>query len=178
MTLLLVPERAAEQKTGWHMSITQWQDPDKTLVKFCSGRQVYGDVHVHQAQALLHLQHDPRRTGGGATIAPLPVTPSHYMKQLHEDTTSDKAALEAAIKKGGQIAGKSTICRSPGSDGQSRQTCRRPVVAQERLLQRALHDGAQSLLLGVDPQGISFPTLTRSPTACMQQDRPRCATCG
>ncbi len=34
-------------------------------------------------------------TGGGATIAPLPVSPSHYMKEFHEDTTSDKAKLEA-----------------------------------------------------------------------------------
>jgi len=84
------------------MSITQWQDPDKTLVKFAAVDKYTATFTYTKPKPFFIYNMTRGGTGGGATIAPLPVTPSHYMKQLHEDTTSDKAALEAAIKKGGQ----------------------------------------------------------------------------
>lgn len=80
---------------------TIWTDPDKTYCKFAVVDK-YTATFTYQKPKPMFIYNMTRGgTGGGATIAPLPVSPSHYMKQFHEDTTTDKAALEADIKKRG-----------------------------------------------------------------------------
>lgn len=80
---------------------TPWSDPDKTLVKFAPVDKYTATFTYGKPKPMFIYNMTRGGTGGGATIAPLPVSPSHYMKELHEDTTSDKAALEADIKKRG-----------------------------------------------------------------------------
>jgi peptide/nickel transport system substrate-binding protein len=80
---------------------TPWSDPDKTMVKFAAVDKYTATFTYGKPKPMFLYNMTRGGTGGGATIAPLPVSPSHYMKQFHEDTTTDKAALEAEIKKGG-----------------------------------------------------------------------------
>ena len=82
-------------------SITPWQDPDKTLVKFQAVDKYTAKFTYTKPKPMFIYNMTRGGTGGGSTIAPLPVSPSHYMKQFHEDTTADKAALEADVKKRG-----------------------------------------------------------------------------
>ena len=80
---------------------TIWSDPDKTLVKFEVVDKYTAKFTYKKPKPMFIYNMTRGGTGGGATIAPLPVSPSHYMKQFHQDTTTDKAALEADIKKRG-----------------------------------------------------------------------------
>ncbi len=82
-------------------SITPWQDPDKTLVKFEVVDKYTGKFTYTKPKPMFIYNMTRGGTGGGSTIAPLPVSPSHYMKQFHEDTTTDKESLAADIKKRG-----------------------------------------------------------------------------
>ncbi len=76
---------------------TPWMDPDKTMVKL--------DVVDKYTAKFTYGKPKPmfiaNMSRGGAN-SPSPVCPSHYLKEKHEDTTSDKAALEAEYKKAGQ----------------------------------------------------------------------------
>ena len=80
---------------------TPWSDPDKTMVKFAVVDKYTATFTYGKPKPMFLYNMTRGGTGGGATIAPLPVSPSHYMKQFHEDMTTDKAALEADIKKRG-----------------------------------------------------------------------------
>jgi peptide/nickel transport system substrate-binding protein len=80
---------------------TAWSDPDKTLVKYETVDKYTAKFTYGKPKPMFIYNMTRGGTGGGATIAPLPVSPSHYMKEFHEDTTSDKEALAAAIAKGG-----------------------------------------------------------------------------
>lgn len=80
---------------------TQWTDPDKSLVKFEAVDKYTARFTYKKPKPMFLYGMTRGGTGGGATIAPLPVGPAHYMKQFHEDLTTDKAALEADIKKRG-----------------------------------------------------------------------------
>ncbi len=80
---------------------TPWGDPDKTLVKFEAVDKYTGKFTYGKPKPLFIYNMTRGGTGGGPTIAPLPCAPSAYMKQFHEDTTTDKAALDADVKKRG-----------------------------------------------------------------------------
>lgn len=80
---------------------TIWTDPDKTLMQFTPVDKYTAKFTYGKPKPMFMYNMTRGGTGGGATIAPLPVAPSHYMKEFHEDTTSDKAKLEAAVKDGG-----------------------------------------------------------------------------
>jgi peptide/nickel transport system substrate-binding protein len=80
---------------------TPWGDPDKTLVKFEAVDKYTGKFTYGKPKPMFIYNMTRGGTGGGPTIAPLPAAPSHYMKQFHEDTTTDKAALDADVKKRG-----------------------------------------------------------------------------
>ena len=80
---------------------TIWTDPDKTYCKFAVVDKYTATFTYQKSKPMFVYNMTRGGTGGGATIAPLPVSPSHYMKQFHEDTTTDKTALEADIKKRG-----------------------------------------------------------------------------
>ncbi len=80
---------------------TPWSDPDKTMVKFEAVDKYTATFTYGKPKPFFLYNMTRGGTGGGATIAPLPVSPSHYMKEKHEDTTSDKAALEAEVTAGG-----------------------------------------------------------------------------
>jgi len=82
-------------------SQTPWSDPDKTIVKFEAVDKYTATFTYGKPKPMFLYNMTRGGTGGGATIAPLPVSPSHYMKEFHEDTTTDKAALEAEVTKGG-----------------------------------------------------------------------------
>ncbi len=80
---------------------TPWGDPDKTLVKFAAVDKYTATFTYGKPKPLFIYNMTRGGTGGGPTIAPLPVSPSTYMKQFHEDTTTDKAALDADVKARG-----------------------------------------------------------------------------
>lgn len=74
-----------------------WTDPDKTLVKF-EAVDKYTGTFTYTKPKPLFLYNMTRGGNGNVPTAPaLPVTPSHYLKEFHEDTTSDKAKLEADV---------------------------------------------------------------------------------
>lgn len=80
---------------------TIWTDPDKTYCKFAVVDKYTATFTYGKPKPMFIYNMTRGGTGGGSTIAPLPVSPSHYMKQFHEDTTTDKAALADEIKKRG-----------------------------------------------------------------------------
>jgi len=80
---------------------TAWTDPDKTLVKFVAVDKYTATFTYTKPKPMFIYNMTRGGTGGGPTIAPLPVSPSHYMKQFHEDTTTDKTALADEVKKRG-----------------------------------------------------------------------------
>ncbi len=80
---------------------TEWTDPDKTLVKFQAVDKYTATFTYTKPKPMFIYNMTRGGTGGGPTIRPLPVSPSHYMKQFHEDTTTDKAALADEVKKRG-----------------------------------------------------------------------------
>jgi peptide/nickel transport system substrate-binding protein len=80
---------------------TIWADPDKTPVKFEAVDKYTAKFTYTKPKPMFIYNMTRGGTGGGSTIAPLPVSPSHYMKQFHIDHAPDKAALEADIKKRG-----------------------------------------------------------------------------
>jgi peptide/nickel transport system substrate-binding protein len=80
---------------------TPWRDPDNTLVKF-DAPDKYTAVFTYGKPKPFFIYNNTRGgTGGGPTIVPRQIVPSHYMREFHEDTTSDKAKLEAAVTDGG-----------------------------------------------------------------------------
>jgi peptide/nickel transport system substrate-binding protein len=80
---------------------SQWLNSDKTLVQF-DVVDKYTMKFTYKKSAPLFLYSNTRGgTGGGIAVNPNPFTPSAYMKKFHEDLTTDKAALEADIKKRG-----------------------------------------------------------------------------
>jgi len=80
---------------------TPWGDPDKTMVKFQTVDKYTATFTYGKPKPMFIYNMTRGGTGGGPTIAPLPVSPSHYMKAFHEDTTTDKDALAADVKKRG-----------------------------------------------------------------------------
>jgi peptide/nickel transport system substrate-binding protein len=81
---------------------TKWYDPDKTIVKFAAVDK-YTATWTYTKPKPMFI-YNMTRSGNGnvpGANAPDPVTPAHYLKQFHEDTTTDKAALEADVKKRG-----------------------------------------------------------------------------
>ena len=84
--------------------ITSWTDPDKTLVKFAAVDKYTATFTYGKPKPM--FIYNMTRGGNGGTYTPgstpsSPVIPAHYMKQFHEDLTTDKAALDADIKKRG-----------------------------------------------------------------------------
>ena len=83
---------------------TAWADPDKTPVKFAAVDK-YTATFTYGKPKPMFIYNNTRGGNGGAytpgSTPNGPVSPSHYMKQFHEDLTTDKAALEADIKKRG-----------------------------------------------------------------------------
>jgi peptide/nickel transport system substrate-binding protein len=83
---------------------TQWADPDKTPVKFAA-LDKYTATFTYGKPKPMFIYNNTRGGNGGAYTAGSypdgPTIPSHFMKQFHEDLTTDKAALEADIKKRG-----------------------------------------------------------------------------
>ena len=80
---------------------TIWTDPDRTYMKFEAVDKYTAKFTYQKPKPMFMYNMTRGGTGGGSTIAPLPVSPSHYMKEFHEDTTSDKAKLEADVKERG-----------------------------------------------------------------------------
>lgn len=80
---------------------TIWADPDKTMMKFEAVDKYTAKFTYGKPKPMFMYNMTRGGTGGGATIAPLPVSPAHYMKEFHEDTTSDKAKLAKAVTDGG-----------------------------------------------------------------------------
>jgi peptide/nickel transport system substrate-binding protein len=76
---------------------TIWADPDKTMVKFEAVDKYTAKFTYGKPKPM--FIYNMVRGGQGGTTSAGPITPSHYMAKVHEDTTTDKAALEADWKK-------------------------------------------------------------------------------
>jgi len=81
---------------------TAFADPDKTICKFAAVDK-YTATFTYGKPKPLFIYNMTRGGNGNVPGAypPQPVTPSHYMKQFHEDLTTDKDALAADVKKRG-----------------------------------------------------------------------------
>jgi peptide/nickel transport system substrate-binding protein len=80
---------------------TPFADPDKTPVKFAAVDK-YTATWTYTKPKPMFIYNMTR--GGNGNVpgpTPSPITPSHYLKQFHEDLTTDKAALDADVKKRG-----------------------------------------------------------------------------
>jgi peptide/nickel transport system substrate-binding protein len=88
-------------KLSGTLNINAWQDPDKTLVKFAPVDKYTATFTYTKPKPFFIYNMTRGGMGGGSTIAPLPCAPAHYMKEFHEDTTSDKAKLAADVIAGG-----------------------------------------------------------------------------
>jgi peptide/nickel transport system substrate-binding protein len=84
--------------------VSAFADPDKTLVKFAAVDKYTATFTYGKPKPMFIYLNTRGGIGGaytGGSRPEGPVTPSHYMKQFHEDTTTDKAALQADITKRG-----------------------------------------------------------------------------
>jgi peptide/nickel transport system substrate-binding protein len=90
-----------QNKKLWPGTVTQWTNKDKSFVKF-EATDKYTATFTYTRPTPL-LMYNMTRYGNGNVPSqwPSPVTPSHYMKQFHEDLAPDKDALAADIKKSG-----------------------------------------------------------------------------
>lgn len=81
---------------------TAWADPDKTPVKFTAVDK-YTATWTYTKPKPMFIYNMTRGGNGNVptTFPNSPVTPSHYLKQFHEDLATDKAALDAEVKKRG-----------------------------------------------------------------------------
>ena len=124
-------------------------DPDKTLVKFAAVDKYTATFTYSKPKPMFIYNMTRGGNGNVPTASSQPVTPSHYMKQFHEDLTTDKAALDADVKKRGFADWQTyylQFARSWTANPDKPVTwC---VGCQERPHPRSVSDGAQSLLLG------------------------------
>jgi peptide/nickel transport system substrate-binding protein len=150
------------KKVSGSLSITPWQDPDKTLVKFEAVDKYTAKFTYTKPKPMFIYNMTRGGTGGGSTIAPLPVSPSHYMKEFHEDTTSDKAALAADVTKRGfdswekyymQFARQWNMNPDRPSLG--------PWLASNDLTKELFTMERNPYFFGVDPQGNQLPYLDK-----------------
>ena len=103
-------------------------------------------------------------------------TPSHYMKQFHIDTTEDKAALEAAATEAGFNSWNEYYVDRDYFHMNPDKPWPTPWIAKNSLSEELFLMERNPYFFGVDPRATSFPTSTRSHTAC---SRPRMSsTCG
>ncbi len=137
---------------------TPWSDPDKTLVKFAAVDKYTATFTYGKPKPMFIYNMTRGGTGGGSTIAPLPVSPSHYMKQFHEDTTADKAALEADIKKRGSADWKSYYMQfaRQWTANPDRPTTG-PWLAKNDLTKELFTIERNPYFWAVDPQGNQLP---------------------
>jgi len=80
---------------------TVWTDPDHSVAKFDAVDKTTAKFTYGKPKPMFLYGMTRGGTGGGQTIAPLPGAPAHYMKEFHEDTTSDPAKLAADVVAGG-----------------------------------------------------------------------------
>jgi peptide/nickel transport system substrate-binding protein len=137
---------------------TIWMDPDKTIVKFAAVDKYTATFTYTKPKPMFIYNMTRGGTGGGSTIAPLPVSPSHYMKAFHEDTTTDKTALADDIKKRGfadwqsyymQFARQWTANPDRPTTG--------PWLAKNDLTKELFTIERNPYFWGVDPQGNQLP---------------------
>jgi peptide/nickel transport system substrate-binding protein len=143
-------------------SITPWQDPDKTLVKFAAVDKTTATFTYTKPKPMFIYNMTRGGTGGGATIAPLPVSPSHYMKEFHEDTTSDKAALAADVTKRGFDAWETYYMQfarqwAANPDRPSLG----PFIAANDYSKELFTMQRNPYFFGVDPEGNQLPYLDK-----------------
>jgi len=142
--------------------VQPWSNIDKTLPKYESVDK-YTMKFTYTNPAPLFLYGMTRGgTGGGATVQPGPVSPAHYMKQWHEDTTTDKAALEADIKKRGSDSWVSyyTQYKRAWSANPERPTLG-PWRAVNDLTQQLFTIERNPYFFGVDPEGNQLPYIDK-----------------
>ena len=82
-------------------NVAQWTDPDKTKVKFEAVDKYTAKFTYGKPKPMFIYNMTRYGNGNVPTQPPSPCTPSHYLKQFHEDLATDKDALAADIKKSG-----------------------------------------------------------------------------
>jgi len=141
---------------------TPWSDPDKTLVKFAAVDKYTATFTYTKPKPMFVYNMTRGGTGGGATIAPLPVSPSHYMKEFHEDTTSDKTALAAAVKAKGSADWQTYYMQfaRQWTANPDRPTLG-PWKATNDLTKELFTMERNPYFFGVDPQGSQLPYIDK-----------------
>jgi len=90
-----------QNKKLWPGQVNQWSNADKSFVKFVPGDKYTATFTYTRPTPLLLYNMTRYGNGNVPSQWPSPVTPSHYLKQFHEDLAPDKDALAADIKKRG-----------------------------------------------------------------------------
>jgi len=140
-----------------------WYGPDnKTMVKFEAV-----DKYTHKltwAKPMPLFMYNVTRggTGGGTTPPMGPFAPGYYMKQFHEDLTSDKDALAADVKKRGFPDWPTYY--NAWANAWSINIARPvlgPWVAKTELSTQLLTMERNPYFFAVDPQGNQLPYLDK-----------------
>jgi peptide/nickel transport system substrate-binding protein len=141
---------------------TAWTDPDKTIVKFQAVDKYTATFTYTKPKPMFIYNMTRGGTGGGSTIAPLPVSPSHYMKAFHEDTTTDKAALADDVKKRGYTDWQSYYMQfaRQWTNNPDRPTTG-PWLAKNTLTAELFTIERNPYFWGVDPQGNQLPYIDK-----------------
>ncbi len=90
-----------QNKKVWPGTVAQWTNADKSFCKFEAIDKYTATFTYTRPTPLLMLNMTRYGVGNVPTAFPAPTVPSHYLKQFHEDTTTDKDALAADVKKRG-----------------------------------------------------------------------------
>ncbi len=80
-------------------TVTIWANPDKSVVKY-EAVDKYTAKFTYTKPKPMFI-YNMTRGAQFADVTAGPITPSHFMAKFHEDTATDKAALEADYKKRG-----------------------------------------------------------------------------
>ncbi len=90
-----------QNKKLWPGTVNQWSNADKSFVKLDIVDKYNFKLTYTRPTPLLMLNMTRYGNGNVPSQWPSPVTPSHYLKNFHEDLAPDKEALAADIKKRG-----------------------------------------------------------------------------
>ena len=90
-----------QNKKVWPGVVTQWTNADKSFVKLDTPDKYTATFTYTRSFPLLMLNMTRYGNGNVPTSFPTPNVPSHYLKEFHEDLSSNKDALAADVKKRG-----------------------------------------------------------------------------
>jgi peptide/nickel transport system substrate-binding protein len=156
---------------------SNWLNKNKSLVKFEVVDKYTMKFTYTEPAALFMYSNTRGGTGGGIAVNPNPFTPSEYMKKFHEDFVTDKAALEADIKKRGFADWASYYTQwARGWNTNVERPVLGPWLAKNELSSQLFTMERNPYFFAVDPQGNQLPYLDKVTHRLYQAASPEVLT--